>query len=1143
MCLCILITFLIAGLSQNGFRSPRKWKYRCSVCNKPYKSDAWARDHANREHEGRSVIELLNPDADNFRDIIHENLLLKGEVTRQKSVITKLKAKNSYLKDRLAAVGSDRQPDNVGREQMDYLIQENRYLADQLAICKGVAEECMRTECRVNESLVLDMFDSVENYEDEEEDDKIPILEDEITLVDGVEENKSKRAPRKINSSNEVPVAFAEVVESVTVGNALKHHSPRELMEVNKDDVSSVYGDANDTASGAFVLRDRSTLIEDLENAIKVLELEIDTDSSFDGDDAEVKENITNDSEHESNFKSMPEVKPTAFVGQPVEVTTGLSERLGDHRDAEPDTLLEDLDVSDFEIELDREVVVPNVEKQEEQSDGSISNTKEVPDVETNNIETGPDVYNEEVNNDPNIKIGESGPNYRDKRLTATGEDVSGKNDSNNERVEKTETGEAINISTHATLTRDNRSRLEAKELLQQMYQLMPSGKRKKSQSMSFRRQRSKQCDHSCPDPDFNCDTCQARRGEVDNSDSGERLEIVNDSRRAGPSSHLEEGGEEFKNTEELSIEVSFNSDKEKNAKRDAESPTFQGVGMGNEDLVEEENEIAGSLEVRSLASNRDEEQAREETGNKVMEEEAVERTQEEALDEAAGEQARMALAEETALKEEPAQEVVEEQAGKVTEAASIATEDVAAAEAAKIATEESARMVLKRKTQQVVKIQRFVKTYQERQKYLRVRNAILMIQRKWRAQLLMKETRSEYLNKQRAATMFQAGWVGYIVRKQIRKELGAILTIQSWWRMLRARKVFRRKLQHLVKIQRLVKAYQDRQKYLRLRNAALVIQRKWRATLLMEKTRSEYLKKQRAAILPEEALNRVQDEVSSEAIEEEVDLQEREAAREINTNEYGSEVHQVTENGDNGKERPVLGCNTMDQRNPNNMDEDVPMMGNEDLEIPLLRESENEPVKSQIDKEDKEMEKQIMEEGDREEKTKGEGESGDNLEQPAAAKEESSSEEDSSDEDEEPATNKAAPAPAGQKAVATKEESSSDEASSDEDEEPAANKAAPAPAGQKAVATKEESSSDEDSSDEDEEPDKDQEEDMEEVMKAKLFSLAQEGVYKLRNNMSLGSEDLPEGFLELLSDEPEFDITDLECAVSEYNGPLFWIK
>ena len=1082
MCLCILITFLIAGLSQNGFRSPRKWKYRCSVCNKPYKSDAWARDHANREHEGRSVIELLNPDADNFRDIIHENLLLKGEVTRQKSVIIKLKAKNSYLKDRLAAVGSDRQPDNVGREQMDYLIQENRYLADQLAICKGVAEECMRTECRVNESLVLDMFDSVENYEDEEEDDEIPILEDETTLVDGVEENKSKRAPRKINSSNEVPVAFDEVVES---------------------------GDANDTASGAFVLRDRSTLIEDLENEIKVLELEIDTDSSFDDDDAEVKENITNDSEHESNFKSMPEVKPTAFVGQPVEVTTGLSERLGDHRDAEPDTLLEDLDVSDFEIELDGEVVVSNVEKQEEQSDGSSSNTKEVPDVETNNIETGPDVYNEEVNNDPNIKIGESGPNYRDKRLTATGEDVSGKNDSNNERVEKTETGEAINISTHATLTRDNRSRLEAKELLQQMYQLMPSGKRKKSQSMSFRRQRSKQCDHSCPDPDFNCDTCQARRGEVDNSDSGERLEIVNDSRRAGPSSHLEEGGEEFKNTEELSIEVSFNSDKEKNAKRDAESPTFQGVGMGNEDLVEEENEIAGSLEVRSLASNRDEEQAREETGNKVMEEEAVERTQEEALDEAAGEQARMALAEETALKEEPAQEVVEEQAGKVTEAASIATEDVAAAEAAKIATEESARMVLKRKTQQVVKIQRFVKTYQERQKYLRVRNAILMIQRKWRAQLLMKETRSEYLNKQRAATMFQAGWVGYVVRKQIRKELGAILTIQSWWRMLRARKVFRRKLQHLVKIQRLVKAYQDRQKYLRLRNAALVIQRKWRATLLMEKTRSEYLKKQRAAILPEEALNKVQDEVSSEAIEEEVDLQEREAAREINTNEYGSEVHQVTENGDNGKERPVLGCNTMDQRNPNNMDEDVPMMGNEDLEIPLLRESENEPVKSQIDKEDKEMEKQTMEEGDREEKTKGEGESGDNLEQPAAAKEESSSEEDSSDEDEEPATNKAAPAPAGQKAVATKEESSSDE----------------------------------DSSDEDEEPDKDQEEDMEEVMKAKLFSLAQEGVYKLRNNMSLGSEDLPEGFLELLGDEPEFDITDLECAVSEYNGPLFWIK
>ena len=276
-----------------------------------------------------------------------------------------------------------------------------------------------------------------------------------------------------------------------------------------------------------------------------------------------------------------------------------------------------------------------------------------------------------------------------------------------------------------------------------------------------------------------------------------------------------------------------------------------------------------------------------------------------------------------------------------------------------------------------------------------------------------------------------------------------------------------------------------------------------------MKETRYEYLRKQRVARVIQEVLNRVQDETSSKAIEEETDLQEQEVAREGNTDEYDSEVHQVTENLDNGKGRPVLGCNTTEQRNPNRMDEDVPMLGDGDLETPLLRESENEPVKSQIDKEDKEMEKQIMEEGDREEKTKGEGESGDNLEQPAAAKEESSSEEDSSDEDEEPTANKAAPAPAGQKAVATKEESSSDE----------------------------------DSSDEDEEPDKDQEEDTEEVVKAKLFSSAKEGVYKLRNNMPLGSEDLPEGFLELLIDEPDFDITDLECAVCEYNGPLFWIK
>ena len=64
-----------------------------------------------------------------------------------------------------------------------------------------------------------------------------------------------------------------------------------------------------------------------------------------------------------------------------------------------------------------------------------------------------------------------------------------------------------------------------------------------------------------------------------------------------------------------------------------------------------------------------------------------------------------------------------------------------------------------------------------------------------------------------------------------------------------------------------------------------------------------------------------------------------------------------------------------------------------------------------------------------------------------------------------------------------------------------------------------------------------------EDVIKARLFNLAQEGVFKLHNNIALGSGDLPEGFLLLLSDEPEFDKTDFEFAFSEYKGPLFWIQ
>merc|ERR1719233_141726 len=160
------------------------------------------------------------------------------------------------------------------------------------------------------------------------------------------------------------------------------------------------------------------------------------------------------------------------------------------------------------------------------------------------------------------------------------------------------------------------------------------------------------------------------------------------------------------------------------------------------------------------------------------------------------------------------------------------------------------AMKVFRRKRLNVVKIQRLLRTYQERQKYLWLRNAVLLAQRKWRAQLLMKKARSEYLKKQKAATMIQASWAGYIARKQARQVLGAIVTVQSWWRMRMAQKKYQSMKESISVIQSWWRAHSRGRKIRMQMLVQIETATKVQAVYRAWRVRSEYLKTRKATVL-----------------------------------------------------------------------------------------------------------------------------------------------------------------------------------------------------------------------------------------------------------------------------------------------------
>ncbi|PFX15185.1 Abnormal spindle-like microcephaly-associated protein-like [Stylophora pistillata] len=128
--------------------------------------------------------------------------------------------------------------------------------------------------------------------------------------------------------------------------------------------------------------------------------------------------------------------------------------------------------------------------------------------------------------------------------------------------------------------------------------------------------------------------------------------------------------------------------------------------------------------------------------------------------------------------------------------------------------------------------IQAAARGYHYRKRYLEVRNAAIVIQRKYKATVNCRSQRERYLASRRAAIHLQACVRGWLDRRLARRVRAARL-IEATFKMHKAREEFLAFRRAVVRIQAQTRMIQQRQRFISLKKASLVIQRRYRATIL----------------------------------------------------------------------------------------------------------------------------------------------------------------------------------------------------------------------------------------------------------------------------------------------------------------------
>ncbi|XP_037105159.1 abnormal spindle-like microcephaly-associated protein [Syngnathus acus] len=136
-------------------------------------------------------------------------------------------------------------------------------------------------------------------------------------------------------------------------------------------------------------------------------------------------------------------------------------------------------------------------------------------------------------------------------------------------------------------------------------------------------------------------------------------------------------------------------------------------------------------------------------------------------------------------------------------------------------------RRDLKRKHNAATVIQSTLRMYLSRKRYVLLQSAIVTIQCRYRARLHGRAQRHEYKELKNSAVKIQAVYRGWRARREFKKRNKAIRAIQALFRMRRARTA-----------------------YLATKCAAITIQERYRAKILMDRQRETYRSTKSAAVI-----------------------------------------------------------------------------------------------------------------------------------------------------------------------------------------------------------------------------------------------------------------------------------------------------
>ncbi|XP_042887717.1 abnormal spindle-like microcephaly-associated protein homolog isoform X1 [Penaeus japonicus] len=138
------------------------------------------------------------------------------------------------------------------------------------------------------------------------------------------------------------------------------------------------------------------------------------------------------------------------------------------------------------------------------------------------------------------------------------------------------------------------------------------------------------------------------------------------------------------------------------------------------------------------------------------------------------------------------------------------------------------------------------------RRQFLETKKVITHIQREYRRKLIVRRLAQEYKLKYEAIVSVQRWWRNILKnREQERqlKELQAASTIINFFKMCIQRRSFVEKRKSVILLQSHVRRIQCQKKYINSLKSIMLIQTKWRATLLSREMRAQYLELREVAI------------------------------------------------------------------------------------------------------------------------------------------------------------------------------------------------------------------------------------------------------------------------------------------------------